>query len=197
MDDDTTPIHPHGQPLNPQAARSANEGLSDGGSTHQARMLHLPVLPAVEYGATPGYVSMEVTPDLLARVNAMTTLCRQFAFCEISDYWGDGVWPDTDAGLPKSEKLVVNAQTFYVQAYTRAGEPIESVPLSASCLLEILNDRTGREHWVGLEFQGHSDESRRQACAFAAVLVDDGVLSVADLPASLRSNGSGSRERAG
>jgi hypothetical protein len=196
MDDDTTPIHPHGQPLTSQAARSANEGSFDGGSTHQARKLHLPVLPVADHGATPGYVSMEVTPELLARVNAMTTLCRQFSFCEISDYWGDGVWPDTDAGLPESEKLVVDAQTFYVQAYTRAGEPIESVPLSASCLLEILNDQTGRDHWVGLEFQGHSDESRRQARTFAAGLVDDGVLSLDDLPAALRSSSSELRERA-
>jgi hypothetical protein len=167
-------LHPHGQPLSAQDSRSANDtdfSATQAGRFH-GKWLHLPVLAAVEDGQTPGYTSLEVTPELLARVNAMTTTCRQFSFCEISDYFGDSVWPDTDVGQPESEKLVADARNFYVQALTRAGEPIESQPIPAECLLEILNDKTGKQHWTGPELVDRALQDR----TFRAQLREDGVI---------------------
>ena len=140
------------------------------------KMLHLQVLPVTEHGQSPGYVSLEVKPELFGRVQQMSAVCRQFRYCEISDYFGEAIWPDSEMGEPESEKLVVDSAGFYLQAYTRAGEPVESSPVSTTCLLEILNDSTGQRHWTGHDLQGASQVSQSQARTFRDELIEAGVI---------------------
>lgn len=113
--------------------------------------LVMSVMPCTDSEYHPDWAVIEVTPEFVARITRMRTICERELLAGVIAICGPDEWGGGDKCTVLGEMLVVEKDLFYFRAHPRhADYEIETANVGIDTFLDAVTDPAGKvpDEWA-------------------------------------------------